>query len=154
MVSWVKEEQNNQNNKARFKSPPQVLASQSLERRCYWEMDVMEPFTIGVACKSIGTKAVEGDCRLGLNNKSWCLTCSDDGYYALHNSERISVSSHYSRSSRVGVYLDTVAGTLSFYRVSLNSQFCLHTFEGIFSDVLYPAVALDTVSSAKFCHPL
>lgn len=153
-VSWVKEMQNYRNNKERFENFPQVLASQGLERRCYWEMEVMEPFTIGVAYKTIERKGVEDDCKLGRNDKSWCLTCGDDGYYVWHNNESVSVSSHCSRSSRVGVYLDTVAGTLSFYRVSLNSQFCLHTFESRFSDLLYPAVTLDNVSSAMFCQPV
>lgn len=148
-VFWVQERQNYQNNKERFEHFPQVLATQGLEQRCYWEMEVMGPFTVGVAYKG------QDDCKLGRNDKSWCLTCGDDGFNVWHNNQSVSVSSHSSRhTSRVGVYLDTVAGTLSFYRVSSGTHLCLHTFESKFSDLLYPAVALDTVSSALFCQPL
>lgn len=149
-VSWVKEKQNYGNNRERFQHFPQVLASQSLEKRSYWEMEVMEPFTVGVMYKT----GVDDECKLGQNDKSWCFTCGNNGCYVWHNSQSVSVSSHCSRSSRVGVYLDAAAGTLSFYRVSLNNQFHLHTFESEFRDLLYPAVSLDTVSSAMFCQPV
>lgn len=153
-VSWVKEMQNYPNNKERFEHFPQVLATQGVDRRCYWEMEVMGPFTIGVAYKASERKGGQDDCKLGRNYNSWCLTCGGDGYYVWHNNESVSVSSYCSRSSRVGVYLDAVAGTLSFYRVSSGSQLCLHTFESKFRELLFPAVALDTVSSAMFCQPL
>lgn len=152
-VAWVKEKQNYPNHQERFDHFPQVLASQSLKGRYYWEMEVMEPFSIGVTHKTIIRKGDKDGGKLGRNDKSWCLTCSDDGCFVWHDNKSANVSSHCSRSSRVGVYLDSAAGTLSFYRVSSNSQMRLHTFEDISSDPLYPAVALDTVSSALFCQP-
>lgn len=152
-VAWVKEKQNYPKHQERFDHFPQVLASQSLEGRCYWEMEAMEPFSVGATYKTIFRKGVKDDGKLGRNDKSWCVTCSDDGWFVWHDNKSVNVSSHSSRSSKVGVYLDSAAGTMSFYRVSSNSQTRLHTFEDIFCDPLYPAVALDTVSSVLFCQP-
>nr|XP_033465257.1 NLR family CARD domain-containing protein 3-like [Epinephelus lanceolatus] len=151
-VTWVQEEQTYPHHQERFDNCQQVLCQQGLDGRCYWEMEVLEPFTMGLTYRSIGRKGDVDDCKLGRNDRSWCLICADEGCFVLHHNESVSVSSLSSRSSRVGVYLDWPAGTLSFYRVSSDSWTRLHTFKATFSEPLYPAVELHTHSSALFCH--
>ncbi|XP_018543792.1 NLR family CARD domain-containing protein 3 [Lates calcarifer] len=151
-VTWVEAEQSYPRHSERFDQCPQVLCEQGLDGRYYWEVDVLEPFNIGVTYRSIGRKGDVNDCKLGRNNKSWSLICSDDGCFVLHGDENLGVASLCSRSSRVGVYLDWPAGTLSFYRVSSDSRIHLYTFKDItFNGPLYPAVELlNTHSSASF----
>ncbi|XP_071315618.1 NLR family CARD domain-containing protein 3-like isoform X2 [Trachinotus anak] len=151
-VTWVEEEQSYSDHPERFDQWPQVLCEQGLKGRYYWELEVVEPFNIGVTYRSIDRKGDVNDCKLGRNKKSWSLICSNDGCFILHNNERISVSSLCSRSSRVGVYLDQPAGSLSFYRVFSDSRNRLHTFKTTFDEPLYPAVELRTPSSALFCQ--
>lgn len=151
-VAWVEEEQHYPRHQERFDYCQQVLCEQGLEGRCYLEIEVLGPFSIGLTYRTIGRKGDKDDCKLGHNNKSWCFICSADGCYVLHCNKSVSVPSFCSRSSRVGVYLDSLAGTLSFYRVSADSQIHLHTYKTTFSDPLYPAFELHTLSSALFCQ--
>ncbi|XP_039862853.1 protein NLRC3-like [Simochromis diagramma] len=150
-VTWVEEEQPYPDHTERFDCCQQVLCKQELKGRCYFELEVSEPFCVGLTYRSIGRKGDVDDCKLGQNNKSWCLICSDDGCFVKHNKEKVCVSSQCLRSSRVGVYLDSEDKILSFYRISSGSLVHLHTFKSTFTDVLYPAVALHTHSSALFC---
>nr|XP_046236965.1 NACHT, LRR and PYD domains-containing protein 5-like isoform X2 [Scatophagus argus] len=151
-VTWVEEEQPYPDHQDRFEYCQQVLCEQGLTERYYFEVEVMEPFSIGLTYRTIGRKGNGDDCKLGCNDKSWCLTCSDDGCYVKHCSDRVSVSSLCSRSSQVGVYLDWPAGTLSFYRVWSDSKIRLHTYKTTFTEALYPAIELHTSSSASFCQ--
>ncbi|XP_053199599.1 NACHT, LRR and PYD domains-containing protein 12-like [Scomber japonicus] len=151
-VTRVKEEQSYPDDPERFDLCPQVLCKEGLNQRCYLEVEVDEPFNIGVTYKTISRKGDVNDCKLGQNDKSWSLVGSDDGCYVMHNNKSTSVGSLCSRSSRLGVYLDWPAGTLSFYRVSSDSRTHLHTFKAEFSEPLYPAVEFVTQSSALFCQ--
>ncbi|XP_054457384.1 NACHT, LRR and PYD domains-containing protein 12-like [Anoplopoma fimbria] len=151
-VTWVEDQQRYPDHPERFDRCQQVLCEQGLEERCYLEVEVMEPFEIGLTYRTIGREGDGNDCKLGRNDKSWSMTCSDNGCFVLRNDKSISISSLVSRSSRVGVYLDWPAGTLSFYRVSSDQQIRLHTFRAEFKEPLYPAVGLRTHSSAAFCQ--
>ncbi|XP_076738479.1 NLR family CARD domain-containing protein 3-like isoform X1 [Maylandia zebra] len=151
-VTWVEEEQAYPDHTERFDCCQQVLCEQGLKEHCYLEMEVSEPLCVGLTYRSIGRKGDVDDCKLGQNNKSWCLICSDDGCFVQHNKEKVCVSSQCLRCSRVGVYLDWEAGTLSFYRVFSGSLIHLHTFKTTFTDPLYPAVELHTRSSVLFCQ--
>ncbi|XP_039996411.1 NLR family CARD domain-containing protein 3-like [Xiphias gladius] len=151
-VTWVEEEKPYPRHQERSEQCQKVLCEQGLDGRCYWEVEVLEPFKIGVTYRDTGSKGDVNDCKLGCDEKSWSLICSNDGCFALHHTESISVPSLCSRSSRVGVYLDWPAGTLSFYRVFSDIQLHLHTFKNLkFDEPLYPAVELHTHSSALFC---
>ncbi|XP_065806629.1 NLR family CARD domain-containing protein 3-like isoform X1 [Labrus bergylta] len=130
----------------------QVLCEQGLDGSCYWEIEALQPLRIGLMYKPTGGKGDANDCKLGYNDEFWFLHCSKDGCYVLHDNERISVSSFSSRSSRVGVYLDWPAGTLSFYKASSDSQTRLHTFKTTFNRPVYPAVELQAGSSALLCQ--
>ncbi|KAM6894282.1 NLR family CARD domain-containing protein 3-like isoform 2-T2 [Lycodopsis pacificus] len=151
-VTWVEDQQRYPHRPERFDHCQQVLCEQGLQERCYWEVEVTEPFTIGLTYSTIGRKGDVNDCKLGRNEKSWCMSCSDDGCFVWHNNKSVCVLSQCSRSSRVGVYLDCPAGTLSFYRVSSDSRILLHTFHKEFKEYLYPAAELHPHSAALFCQ--
>ncbi|XP_026200228.1 protein NLRC3-like [Anabas testudineus] len=151
-VTWVEQQQSYPPHPERFDQVQQVLCEQGLDGCCYLELDLLEPFNIGLTYKTIGRKGDGNDCKLGHNDKSWSLTCSDDGCYVVHSGEKVSVASLCSRSSRIGVYLDYPAGTLSFYRVSSDSRTRLHTFKTTFSDPLYPAIQIFPHTSVLFCQ--
>ncbi|XP_045919954.1 protein NLRC3-like [Micropterus dolomieu] len=149
-VTWVKEEQPHHHHQERFDQCQRVLCEQGLDGRCYWEVEVFGLFSVGVTYRGADKEGKWDDFKLGHNDKSWCLVCSNDGYYILHCNNKVDVSSLGWRSSQVGVFLDWPAGTLSFYRVSSDSRVRLHTFKTKFSEPLYPAVELHTQSSAAF----
>lgn len=152
-VTWVQEQQQYPHHPERFDQCQQVMCQQGLNGRYYFELEVLEPFNIGLTYRTIGRKGDGNDCKLGHNNKSWSLICSDDGCYVLHGDDKVSVASHCSRSTRVGAYLDWPAGTLSFYRVFSDSWIRLHTFKTTFSEPLYPAVELHPHSFVLFFQP-
>ncbi|KAM3866952.1 protein NLRC3-like [Diretmus argenteus] len=138
-VTWVEEEQPHPDHPERFDHCEQVLCRNGLTGRCYWVMEREGVVDIGVTYKGIRRRGDGGDCRIGGNDKSMSLFCSDTRYYVCHNkrSTDIRISSS-SDSDRVGVYLDWPAGTLSFYRVSSDSLIHLHTFTSTFTEPLYP----------------
>uniref|UniRef100_A0A8C6TR70 Uncharacterized protein n=1 Tax=Neogobius melanostomus TaxID=47308 RepID=A0A8C6TR70_9GOBI len=125
-----------------------VWGGQGLSGRCYWEIEASEPFNIGVAYKSRDLEKAEF--RLGQNENSWSLGCSEEGCYVFSNNRSTAVTVPCSRSSRRGVYLDHPAGVLSFYRVSADSRILLRTFREKFTKDLFPAADLRPKSSAKF----
>ncbi|XP_048011735.1 tripartite motif-containing protein 16-like [Megalobrama amblycephala] len=53
--------------------------------------------------------------------------------------------------SRIGVYVDHSAGTLSFYSVSGDTMSLIHTVQTTFTQPLYPGYAFGPGSSVKLC---
>ncbi|XP_076152097.1 stonustoxin subunit beta-like [Alosa pseudoharengus] len=140
-VTRVREKQPYPEHPERFDSRfPQVLCREGLTGRCYWEAEWSGDYgvRISVAYKSIKRKGRSYDVTMGLNAKSWSLSCSDHRYSVRHNKKRTDIPAHSSRSRTVGVYLDWPAGTLSFYSVSTNTLTHLHTFHSTFTEPLYP----------------
>ncbi|XP_031724050.1 neoverrucotoxin subunit alpha-like [Anarrhichthys ocellatus] len=124
----------------RFDSCPQLLCETGLTGHCYWEVEWRGGVEISVSYRGIGRRGNGEDCEFGMNDQSWSLECSDDnGYSFLHNKTRTPISSSSSSSSsRVAVYVDCPAGSLSFYRVSSDTLILLHTFRTTFTEPLYP----------------
>nr|CAP08935.1 fish virus induced TRIM protein [Oncorhynchus mykiss] len=123
----------------RFTNWCQVLCREGLSGRCYWEVE----WTGGVVYTAVSYKDIsrtEKDGGFGLNNKSWRLDCYRGGYCFRHNNVVTKVSGP--QSSRVGVYLDHKAGTLSFYSVS-DTMTLLHRVQTTFTQPLYPGFWLD-----------
>ncbi|XP_053192138.1 stonustoxin subunit beta-like [Scomber japonicus] len=150
-VTRVKEVQSYPDHPHRFDSCAQLLCSNVLTGRCYWEVEWRGEFEISVSYRRISRKGNSADCRFGCNDQSWRLDCSDDGYSVLHNKRKTSISSPRSSSSssssssvsnRVAVYVDCPAGTLSFYRVSSDTLIHLHTFNTTFTQPLYAGFGL------------
>uniref|UniRef100_A0A674B4B7 Tripartite motif-containing protein 16-like n=1 Tax=Salmo trutta TaxID=8032 RepID=A0A674B4B7_SALTR len=122
----------------RFTNYCQVLCREGLSGRCYWEVKwTGELVYTAVSYKDSRT---ESDSLFGDNNKSWSLHYYNDGYCFRHNNVETIVSG--SQSSRVGVYLDHKAGTLSFYSVS-DTMTLLHRVQTTFTQPLYPGFSLN-----------
>ncbi|XP_076144400.1 uncharacterized protein LOC143126619 isoform X14 [Alosa pseudoharengus] len=172
-VTYVSEEQPYPDHPERFDSCHQVLCREGLsghhpERcdslgqslvstgqsgHCYWEAEWSGGGVyIAVAYKSIQRKKKSDDSLFGHNAKSWRLYCSGNSYYAWHNNKQTTIPAPSSRSSRVGVYLDWPAGTLSFYSVSSNTLTHLHTFHSTFTEPLYPGFNVYSDSSVSLCQ--
>ncbi|XP_033182610.1 NLR family CARD domain-containing protein 3-like [Anabas testudineus] len=136
-VTHVEEDQSYPDHPDRFDQCLQLLCSNGLTGRCYWEVEWSGVVDISVSYRGIRRRGDSYDCVFGWNDQSWSLRCSDDGRYSvLHNNRKTSISS--SVSNRVSVYVDCPAGTLSFYRVSSDKLIHLHTFNTTFTGPLYP----------------
>ncbi|CAL8237713.1 unnamed protein product, partial [Boreogadus saida] len=123
----------------RFDDCEQVLCREGLTGRCYWEVEWKGDVYIGVTYRGI-TRGLSQHSELGGNDKSWSLHCSVDGYSALYNNSSTVIDLPPAGSTRVGVYLDRPAGTLSFYRVnpdvggsSSDTLTHIHTFQSKFT---------------------
>ncbi|XP_049895780.1 ribonuclease inhibitor-like, partial [Epinephelus moara] len=158
-VTAVREELPYSDHPQRFDYWPQLLCTDGLTGRCYWEVEWRGDVDISVSYRGIGRRGDSADCSFGDNNQSWSLHCSDcHGYAATHNDRETHLSSTPSSSSssssvsnRVAVYVDCPAGTLSFYRVSSDSLIHLHTFSTTFTEPLYPGFGFGWPGSVSLC---
>ncbi|XP_033465802.2 E3 ubiquitin/ISG15 ligase TRIM25-like [Epinephelus lanceolatus] len=133
----------------RFTSFRQVLCREGLSERCYWEVSLNGTWSVAVSYKDINRSS-----EFGQNNKSWSLECSIHGYTFRHNKRSAKVSGP--QSSRIGVYLDYEAGTLSFYSIS-HTMTLLHKEHTTFTQPLYPGLGLkdgDSWMSRGHCAEL
>ncbi|XP_027882012.1 tripartite motif-containing protein 16-like [Xiphophorus couchianus] len=122
----------------RFTSWLQILSRESLTGRCYWEVEWKgRRVDIVASYKSISRAGNLDDCEFRSNYKSWSLYCDRNGYTFWHNRIKTPVSGPV--SSRVGVYLDHRAGTLSFYSVS-GTMTLLHRVQATFTEPLLAGV--------------
>uniref|UniRef100_A0A8C9YAH1 Tripartite motif-containing protein 16-like n=1 Tax=Sander lucioperca TaxID=283035 RepID=A0A8C9YAH1_SANLU len=128
----------------RFTSCRQVLSTESLTGRRYFEVQWSG---IGV-CVAVTYK--DGS-RFGNNDKSWSLSHLNRRLTFQHNNVHTSVSGPW--SSRVGVYLDHSRGLLSFYSVS-ETMTLLHRVQTTFTQPLYAGFRFDYSwgDSATFCE--
>ncbi|KAK0156175.1 Stonustoxin subunit beta [Merluccius polli] len=118
-VMEVEEDQLYPDHPERFDHWSQVLCREGLTGRCYWEVERGGGgIGIGVTYRGITRRGGGHDSELGLNNKSWSLHCYDDRYSVWYNGSGTTICLPPLGSTRVGVYLDRPAGSLSFYRVS------------------------------------
>ncbi|XP_030634269.1 tripartite motif-containing protein 16-like [Chanos chanos] len=116
----------------------QVLCRESVSERCYWETEWSgdKGVSTSVSYKDIRRKGRGYNCRFGNNDQSWSLYCSNSSYSFRHNNEETELPIVPS-SSRIGVYVDHRAGTLSFYSVS-DTMTLLHRVHTTFTQPLYP----------------
>ncbi|XP_061094537.1 tripartite motif-containing protein 16-like [Conger conger] len=149
-VTSVGEIQSYPDHPERFDYWWQVLCTEGLSGRCYWEAEWSgDGVYIAVSYKDISRKGEVDDAALGCNDKSWALFCSRSGYSFWHNNKDTKIP--VPPSSRIGVYLDHRAGTLSFYSVS-DTMTLLHTVQTTFTQPLYPGFWLyNYKSSIKLC---
>ncbi|XP_062389571.1 uncharacterized protein LOC134077945 [Sardina pilchardus] len=131
----------------------QSLVNTGQSGRYYWEAEWSgNEVYIAVAYKSMERKGSGNSSGFGYNAKSWKLSCYSNSYSAYHNNKNTAIPAPSSRSSRVGVYLDWPAGTLSFYSVSSNTLTHLHTFHSTFTEPLYPGFYVHENSSVSLCQ--
>ncbi|KAM9318451.1 tripartite motif-containing protein 16-like isoform 1-T2 [Pholidichthys leucotaenia] len=126
----------------------QVLSRESLSERCYWEVKWRGILGVCVAAAYKDMKRAGGgdECRFGFNDKSWSLNCDQNSFRFRHNSISTDISGP--RSSRVGVFLDHRAGSLSFYRVS-EIMTLIHRVQTTFTHNLYAGLYIDPGSTAE-----
>ncbi|ROL49799.1 Tripartite motif-containing protein 16 [Anabarilius grahami] len=128
----------------------QVLCRESVCGRCYWEIEWSgDGVSMSVSYKSISRKRRGYECWFGYNDQSWSLYCSSFRYIFWHNDIRTDLPA-VSISSRIGVYVDHSAGTLSFYSVS-DTMRLIHTVQTTFIQPLYPGFWVGSGSSVKLC---
>ncbi|XP_073712509.1 E3 ubiquitin/ISG15 ligase TRIM25-like [Misgurnus anguillicaudatus] len=132
----------------RFDLCYQVLCSESVSGRCYWEIEWSgNGVSISVSYKSIWRKGWGNECLFGRNDQSWSLFCSDSSCSFFHNNIKTKLPV-VSRSSRIGVYVDHSAGSLSFYSVS-DTMTLIHRVNTTFTKPLYPGFYVS--GSVKLC---
>ncbi|CAB1315806.1 unnamed protein product [Coregonus sp. 'balchen'] len=122
---------------SRFDCLPQVLCKEPLSGGAYyWEVEWSgEGASVGVTYKGIKRVGYGDSCRIGYNRKSWSLFCSDSSYSARYSKDQVEINAPY--SSRIGVFLDHSAGTLSFYTVG-DTMSLIHRFKASFAEPVYP----------------
>ncbi|XP_062864973.1 tripartite motif-containing protein 16-like [Trichomycterus rosablanca] len=135
----------------RFDYYSQVVCreSVSVSGRCYWEVEWSgdDGVDIAVSYKSISRKGDGDECGFGCNDQSWSLDCSPSSFSFWHNNKETEIPIMPS-SSRIGVYVDYEAGTLSFYSVS-DTMKLHHRVQTTFTQLLYPGFGLDLGSEVK-----
>ncbi|KAI5094471.1 tripartite motif-containing protein 16-like protein, partial [Silurus meridionalis] len=139
----------------RFNYYWQVLSKESVCGRCYWEVEWSSESNvfISVSYKDIRRKRQSHECVFGHNNQSWSLECSSSSVKFWHNNVETDLKGP--SSSRIGVYVDHSAGTLSFYSVS-DTMKLLHRLHTTFTQPLYAGFWLYTCkpgSSMRLCSP-
>ncbi len=133
----------------RFDMFEQVLCRESVCGRCYWEIKWSGDYVyISVSYKSISRKGEGDECWFGSNDQSWSLYCSRSSYSFTHNNTQTDLSVK-PISSRIGVFVDHGAGTLSFYSIS-NTMNLIHTVQTTFTQKLYPGFLVGS-GSVKLC---
>ncbi|XP_070772833.1 E3 ubiquitin/ISG15 ligase TRIM25-like [Enoplosus armatus] len=123
----------------RFLKFRQVLSREGLTGCCYWEVKRSGDVFIAVAYRNISRTGTIYECVFGYNDKSWALYCYNGRYELIHNNIVTFISGP--QSSRIGVYLDHKAGTLSYYAVS-ETMTLLHRVQTTFTQPLYPGFGL------------
>ncbi|KAF4092018.1 hypothetical protein AMELA_G00016290, partial [Ameiurus melas] len=144
-VMFSKRKQQYSDHPERFDSFPHVLSEESVCGRCYWEVERSGVVDISVSYKDISRKGWGNECVFGRNNQSWSLRCSSSSLFFYHNNIKTDLG--VPSSSRIGVYVDHSAGTLSFYSVS-DTMKLLHRVHTTFTQPLYAGFWLNFSGSA------
>uniref|UniRef100_A0A8C6UQ76 B box-type domain-containing protein n=1 Tax=Neogobius melanostomus TaxID=47308 RepID=A0A8C6UQ76_9GOBI len=117
--------QNYHYHRDRFVRCAQVLSTEGLTGRCYWEVEWsgIELVDIAVSYRDIERDENFDESGFGNNDQSWALRCKKN-----------SLRSHF---PRIGVYLDHSAGALSFYSVKDKTMSLLHRVQTTFTQPLF-----------------
>ncbi|XP_060769808.1 tripartite motif-containing protein 16-like [Neoarius graeffei] len=136
VVTYSERKQPYSDHPERFDSYSQVLCKERVCGRCYWEVEwSSEDYVlISVSYKHIRRKGRGYECGFGFNSQSWSLWCSSSSLFFYHNNIKTDV--RVPSPSRIGVYVDHSAGTLSFYSVS-DTMKLLHRVHTTFTQTLY-----------------
>ncbi len=149
VITYTDTDQSYPDHPDRFDVYRQVLCRESVCGRCYWELEWSGCVFISVSYKSIRRKGGGVECVFGDNDQSWSLICSPSSYSFRHNNIKTDLSVK-PISSRIGVFVDHGAGTLSFYSVS-DTMSLIHTVQTTFTQTLYPGFWVLDGSSVKLC---
>ncbi|XP_056335725.1 E3 ubiquitin/ISG15 ligase TRIM25-like [Danio aesculapii] len=133
----------------RFDGSCQVMCRERVCGRCYWEVEWRGCIETSVSYQSMSRKERKSECRFGRNDQSWSVYCSDSRCFFRHNNQEFKLPI-VSSSSRIGVYVDHSAGTLSFYSVS-DTMSLIYRVHTTFTQPLYPGFAVFRDSRVKLC---
>ncbi|KAJ0051291.1 hypothetical protein NL108_018263 [Boleophthalmus pectinirostris] len=127
----------------RFAEHYQVLSRTGLSRCCYWEVEWSGPdVEISASYGGIARRGESEECLFGRNDRSWSLVVFNGQFSFEHDNRQTPLSSSslgFRRSGRVSVFLDSDAGSLSFYEVLSGGElFHLHTSSSSFTEPLFP----------------
>ncbi|XP_060762371.1 E3 ubiquitin/ISG15 ligase TRIM25-like [Neoarius graeffei] len=155
-VRWSERAQRYSDHPERFDSWwLQVLCKESVCGRCYWEVEwSSDAVSISVSYKDISRKGRGNECRFGCNNQSWSLRCSSSSSLSFRHNN-IETDLRVPSPSRIGVYVDHSAGTLSFYSVS-DTMKLLHRVHTTFTQTLYAGFGFwfwSPGSTVRLCDP-
>lgn len=134
----------------RYMFPCKVFCKESVFGRCYWEVEWSgRSVHISVSYKEMNGRGKGRVGMFGNNNTSWSLQCFPKPVF-WHKSIKTEISGRL--SSRVGVYVDYKAGTLSFYNVS-DTVSLLHRVQTTFTQPLYPGFWFCASGSGDLLSP-
>uniref|UniRef100_A0A8C2BSL7 Tripartite motif-containing protein 16-like n=1 Tax=Cyprinus carpio TaxID=7962 RepID=A0A8C2BSL7_CYPCA len=134
----------------RFDFWPQVLCKESITGRCYWEVEWEKGIWgvyIAVSYIGVGRKGQDRVHWFGHNSQSWSLECSPTPSI-WHDNNKTEIAGPL--SSKIGVYVDYKAGTLSFYDIS-DKMTLLHRVQTTFTQPLHPGFWFSMSSSVTLC---
>ncbi|XP_058247918.1 tripartite motif-containing protein 16-like [Hemibagrus wyckioides] len=151
VVRYSEREQQYSDHPERFDYWYQVLCKESVCGRCYWEVEWSGGVYISVSYKDISRKGLGNECGFGNNNQSWSLECSSSSFLSFYHNN-IETDLRVPSSSRIGVYVDHSAGTLSFYSVS-DTMKLLHRVHTTFTQPLYAGFLVCLRSEVRLCDP-
>ncbi|XP_069808914.1 nuclear factor 7, brain-like [Dendropsophus ebraccatus] len=137
-VSCSKTKQGRLENPERFEYGRVLSLKGFSDIRLYWDVEVSKEgaWRVGMTYQSIERK---GECSLIGNNKnSWSLRNFQNQYSIRHDGKEFKLSVQPS-SHKVRIYLDYMAGLLSFYELS-NSVKHLYTYNTRFTEPVYPVI--------------
>uniref|UniRef100_A0A8C6SQ52 Uncharacterized protein n=1 Tax=Neogobius melanostomus TaxID=47308 RepID=A0A8C6SQ52_9GOBI len=145
-VTRVEELQPFPHHEDRFTDHCQVLSSTGLWGRCYWEVEWSRSkgwVDVAVSYNGIKRRGDTEESGFGDNDQSWCLRIEETQQSVSHNKQVEVVSEIDKNSHRVGVFLDSEAGALSFYHVSSDEcLFHLYTYFTSFTEPVFPGFGL------------
>lgn len=120
---------------------PQVLCREGLMGRSYWEVEWSGNgvVTIGIS-QAYDNSGPSLKNWFGADDQSWALDCFQLSCVFRHAGESLPVNGT-NLANRVGIFLDYMGGTLSFYNVS-DTMTLLHRVRADFTRPLYPGFAL------------
>ncbi|XP_027031900.2 E3 ubiquitin/ISG15 ligase TRIM25-like isoform X1 [Tachysurus fulvidraco] len=144
VVTLSETQQQDSDHSERFDSWPQVLCKEIVCGRCYWEVERRGVVSISISYKEINRKGMGCECLFGRNSQSWSLQYSSFSVSFWHND--IKTELRGPSSSRIGVYVDHSAGTLSFYSVS-DTMRLLHRVHTTFTQPLYAGFCIRSYDS-------
>ncbi|XP_067844530.1 tripartite motif-containing protein 16-like [Heptranchias perlo] len=134
----------------RFDLCSQVLCRESFSAgQFYWEMELNDgDAMIGVTHKRIRRKGSDNSCILGRNDFSWCVEFWYNNVSAWHKNEETRLQ--VGRYGRIGLCLNCLAGTLSFYGIT-DQISLIHQFQAIFTEPMHPAFWIYCDTTLSIC---
>ncbi|XP_043855527.1 tripartite motif-containing protein 16 [Dromiciops gliroides] len=133
---------------SRFEHWRQVLSKQSLYlNRYYFELELKgEGVYVGVTNKSIDRKGSESNSCISGNSFSWSIFWNGKEFSAWHNGSETPLG--VGQFQRLGIYLNYVGSTLSFYGIEFDNMVLIHRFNCDFSEPVYLAYWLSKKDSS------